>query len=113
MNISTRQLKVARLVQKELAEILRLKGQEWGTGSIISVTVVRVTSDLALATVYLSIFPSSDQEKMLSLINNQGRSIRFELGKKIGKQVRIIPEIRFFIDDSLDYASHIDELLES
>lgn len=78
---------------------------------MISVTVVRITSDLGLAKVYLSIFPSDKSNETIALVQKQGKSIRYELGSKVGKQLRIIPELKFYIDDSLDYAERIDDLL--
>ena len=108
---STRQQKVARLVQKDLAEIMRLNGRRFGQGVMISVTVVRITSDLGLAKVYLSIFPSDKSDDTLKLVEKQTKSIRYELGKKVGKQLRIVPELKFYVDDSLDYAERIDDLL--
>jgi ribosome-binding factor A len=109
---STRQQKISRLVQKELAEILRLAGNQFGHGIMISVTVVRVTSDLGMARVYLSIFPSDRSEDVMHRIEESTSSLRYELGKKVGKQLRVIPELRFFLDDSLDYAQRIDDLLK-
>lgn len=108
---STRQQKVARLVQKDLAEIMRLNARKFGHGVMISVTVVRITSDLGLAKVYLSIFPSDKSNETLALVQKHGKSIRYELGSKVGKQLRIVPELKFYIDDSLDYAERIDDLL--
>ncbi|MFO7615778.1 MAG: 30S ribosome-binding factor RbfA [Bacteroidales bacterium] len=109
---TTRQQKVSRLIQKELAEHFRGTGLEIGQGTIISVTVVRISPDLTQARVYLSIFPPAQRDQILKGINSQARQIRFELGRKIAKQVRHIPELHFFVDDSLDYAQRIDELLK-
>jgi len=109
---STRQQKVARLVQKELAEILRQAGRQFGSGVMISVTVVRVTADLGLARVYLSVFPSGHSDNVMERVEQSSASLRFELGKKVGKQLRLVPELRFFLDDSLDYAQRIDDLLK-
>ncbi len=109
---TTRQLKISRLIQKELAEYFRGTGQQLGQGTIITVTVVRISPDLAQARVYLSIFPPAQRDVILKGVENQVKSIRFELGRKIAKQVRHIPDLHFFIDDSLDYAERIDELLK-
>ena len=109
---STRQQKVARLIQKDLAEIFRSRARQFGTGVIISVTVVRITPDMGLAKIYLSIFPSEKGSETLELIEKASVSLRYDLGKLLGKQLRIIPELRFYIDDSLDYAERIDELLK-
>ena len=109
---STRQLKVARLVQKDLAEMMRAGSRQFGQGVMISVTVVRMTPDLGMARVYLSIFPPEKAGEIHHRIEETRSSIRYELGKLVGKQLRIVPELRFFLDDSLDYAEHIDELLK-
>jgi len=109
---STRQQKVARLIQKDLSEILRIRSRDFGQGVMISVTVVRITPDLGLAKVYLSIFPSGNSEDVMERINNNTVSLRYELGKRVGKQLRIVPEIKLFLDDSLDYAERIDDLLK-
>ncbi len=86
--------------------------KEYTVGAILSVTAVRVSPDLSNARVYLSIFPSELTEKVLNSLTEKNKNIRFILGKKIGKQIRIIPELRFFVDDSLDYIEKIDELLK-
>jgi ribosome-binding factor A len=109
---TTRQLKISRLIQKELAEYFRGTGVELGHGTLISVTVVRISPDLSVARVYLSIFPPAQRELILKGLEAQNKSIRFELGRKIARQVRHIPELKFFIDDSLDYAERIDQLLK-
>ncbi len=82
-------------------------------GVIVSVTSVRVTPDLSLAHAYLSIFPSEKAADLLKNINNNVKSIRYDLGKRIAKQLRIIPDLRFHLDDSLDYIENIDRLLKN
>jgi ribosome-binding factor A len=109
---STRQKKVSRLIQKELAELFIRKGSEIAHGKLISVTIVRVSPDLSFAKVFLSIFPSANQDEILNNIREHVPKIRFELGQKIKTQLRIVPEIAFFIDDSLDYIDNIDKLLK-
>jgi ribosome-binding factor A len=109
---STRQKKVSRLIQKELAELFIRKSNEIAHGKLISVTIVRVSPDLSFAKVFLSIFPSDNQEEVLNNIRDYVPKIRFELGQKIKSQLRIVPEIAFFIDDSLDYIENIDKLLK-
>lgn len=108
---STRQKKVSRLLQKELAEILRQKTTEMARGKMITVTTVRVSPDLGLAKIYLSIFPSDKSEETLEKITDNTPRIRNELGSKVRKQLRIIPEIAFYLDDSLDYIDNIDSIL--
>ncbi|MCD6347058.1 MAG: 30S ribosome-binding factor RbfA [Bacteroidales bacterium] len=108
---SKRQQRVARLLQKDLAEIMRVNSRKFATGVIISVTVVRLSPDLGLAKVYLSVFPSGKSKEVIESITQHSKSIRYELGTKVGKQLRIVPELRFYLDDSIDYAAHIDDLL--
>jgi len=110
---STRQKKVGRLIQKELAEIFRSKTRNMFGGNMITPTVVRMSPDLMLAKVYLSIFPSNKQDEVLEMVNSTSGETRYYLGKKIGKQVKAIPELAFYIDDSHDYAERIDNLLNS
>jgi ribosome-binding factor A len=108
---TTRQQKVARQIQKDLSEIFMHATREITQGKMITVTVVRMSPDLSLAKVYLSIFPSDDARKLIDNLQHHVKHIRLELGKKVRHQLRIVPEIAFFVDDSLDYAEHIDELL--
>lgn len=77
----------------------------------MSVSVVRVSPDLSVAKAYLSVFPSERAQEVLQNINDHASEVRFELGKLERHQLRIIPELKFFLDDSLDYVEHIDELL--
>ena len=81
-------------------------------GVMVSVTRCRISPDLSVCTAYLSVFPSEQGEEMLRNINANEKTIRYELGTRVRHQLRIIPELRFFIDDSLDYIDHIDELLK-
>ena len=109
---STRQNKIARLIQKDLADILQKEGKDMFHGVLISVTNVRITPDLAIARVYLSIYPSEKGTEILLEIKKHQSRIRGLLGLKIGKQLRIVPQIDFHIDDSLDYIDNIDRLLK-
>ncbi len=106
----TRQNRIARLLQKELAEIFQSQTRVMH-GVLVSVTRVRISPDLSICTAYLSIFPSAKSEELLNNIKGNEKSIRYELGRRVHNQLRIIPELRFFLDDSLDYIDHIDELL--
>ena len=110
---STRQKKVGRLIQKELAEIFRSRTRNMFGGNMITVTVVRMSPDLMLAKVYISIFPSDKQDEVLETVNSTAGETRYYLGKRIGNQVKGIPELAFYIDDSLDYADRIENLLNS
>ncbi|MDR2848103.1 MAG: 30S ribosome-binding factor RbfA [Bacteroidales bacterium] len=110
---TTRQQKVARLLQKDLSEIIQLHGKDITQDKLVTVTVVRMSPDLSFAKVYLSIFPSDKPDEFLEKWNVHVKHLRLELGKKVRHQLRIVPEIAFYIDDSMDYAEHIDSLLNS
>jgi len=109
---STRQSKVARLIQKELGDYFQRQAGLLAPGRLITVTVVRVTPDLSLAKVFLSVFPNTEQEKIVADIVKTTKTIRLELGRKIRNQVRIIPNLTFEIDDSMEYFEKIDNLLK-
>ena len=109
---SVRQQKVNKLIQKELAEIFRGNSKTLFTGAFISVTVVRISPDLGSAKVYLSIMSAKNKKEIFKLIEDQASVIRKKLGHMVGKQLRVTPELTFFIDDSLDYAMKIEELLK-
>jgi ribosome-binding factor A len=109
---SQRQSKVSRLIQKELSDLFQKKGNNLFGGGMISVTVVRVTPDLALAKVYISLFPPERREELFETVNNQSKTIRHDLGRRVKNQLRQVPELIFYIDDSMDYANKIDELLK-
>ena len=100
-----------RLLQKELASIFQTQTRMMH-GVLVSVTRVKISPDLSVCTAYLSIFPSEKGEELLKNINANEKTIRYELGQRVHNQLRIIPELRFFIDDSLDYLDRIDELLK-
>lgn len=107
----TRQNRVCRLLQKELSLIFQSQTRSMH-GVMVSVTRVKISPDLGICTAYLSIFPSEKGNELLENIRQNAATIRYDLGKKIRNQLRIIPELRFFIDDSLDYMEKIDELLK-
>lgn len=81
-------------------------------GALVTVSGVRVSPDLSVAYIYVSIFPSEKADKVMGILKENSRALRGELGNKVGKQLRIIPEISFFLDSSLDYVAHIEELLK-
>ncbi len=110
---SIRQNKIARLLQKELANIFLKESKNLFDGKLITVTVVRVTPDLSIAKVYLSIFPFKENDNFYTIVNQSAKTIRNSLGKKIRHQLRIVPELVFYQDDSLDYIENIDKLLKS
>ncbi len=108
---STRQNKVASLIQQEMADIfLRLNKSKY-QGKLITVSQVRVTKDMGIARIYLSIYPSKFADEILGEIEQNRKSIRGDLGRRLGKSLRTIPDLEFYIDDTLDYIEHIDELL--
>ena len=107
----TRQNKIARLLQKELSTIFQEQTRAMH-GTMVSVTRTRISPDLSVCTAYLSIFPSERGEEILENINRSNQQIRYALGQRVRYQLRIVPELRFFIDDSLDYIDRIDQLLK-
>ena len=107
----TRQNKIARLLQKELSIIFQSQTRMMH-GVMISVTRCRVSPDLSICTAYLSVFPSERAEEILNNITANEKTVRYELGTRVRHQLRIIPELRFFVADSLDYIDRIDELLK-
>ena len=102
--------RINRLIQKEISDLFRIQTQSI-PGTLITVTSVTVSPDLSIARVRLSIFPSEKAEELLESIRSSAKTIRYELGQRVHNQLRIIPELRFFIDDSLDYLERIDSLL--
>ena len=109
---TTRQLKVARELQKDLAEIIRSKGMAAFGGAMVTVSEVRISPDLSVAKVYVSIFPSAKAEEVMKVLQENVKAYRGELGRIVAKQLRIVPELVFYLDTSLDYAQHIDDLLK-
>ena len=109
---STRQLKVAKELQRDIAEIIRSKGMAMFDGALVSVSGVKVSPDLSVARIYVSIFPSEKAEKVMGILEENARALSGELGNRVAKQLRIVPEISFFLDNSLDYVEHIEELLK-
>lgn len=107
---TTRQAKIARLLQKELSEILRLQTAKTH-GIIISVSAVRVSPDLSVAKAYLSVFPSAKSQEILENLTRAAKTIRYDLGQRVRFQLRKVPELTFYLDDSLDYLENIDNLL--
>ena len=107
----TRQNKIARLLQKELSLIFQEQTRSMH-GVMVSVTRTKISPDLSICTAYLSIFPSERGEELIQNLTRNEKQIRYELGTRVRHQMRIIPELRFFIDDSLDYIDRIDQLLK-
>ena len=107
---TTRQNKVARLIQKELSDMFQKETQAM-RGTLVSVSACRISPDMSVCRAYLSVFPSEKSEEIVANVNQNMKTIRYELGRRVRMQLRIIPELKFFVDDSLDYVEHIDELL--
>lgn len=106
----TRLQKIGRLLQKELGEIFLLQAKGM-PGILISVTEVRVSPDLGIAKAYLSIFPSEKAEEIMESVRENTKSIRYDLGQRVRLQLRKIPELSFYLDDSINYLDNIDKLL--
>lgn len=105
-----RQAKIARLIQKELSEIFRKYTASMG-GVLVSVSAVRVSPDLSIAKVYLSIFPPEKSSEILEIVKKQSKTVRYELAQIVRQQLRKCPDLQFYLDDSLDYIENIDRLL--
>jgi len=108
---SKRQQRINKLLQKDLGEIFQVEMGHVTRRAMVTVTKVNVTPDLSLAKVYLSLFATSDHDKLLKDIQSHSSEIRGKLGSRIRHQLRVVPELRFYEDDSLDYIEHIEELL--
>ena len=108
---ATRQQKIDRLIQKDLGDIF-LQYARSMHGTLISVSEVRVTTDLSLAHIYLSIFPSERQQEVMEQVEHDHGKIRGELGRLERHQLRIIPELVFHVDQTLDKMENIDRLLK-
>lgn len=109
---TTRQQKIARQIQKDIADIFQKEGAHIVRGSLVTVTAVRVSPDFAYAKIYVSIFPFERSAPTMREIEHNLWFLRRELGTRIRNQVKNIPEIQFFLDDSLEYIEHIDEALK-
>ena len=107
---STRQAKISRLLQKELSEIFRRQTAKTH-GVIVSVSAVRVSPDLSVAKAYLSVFPSEKAMEVMENIEASKQTVRYELAQIVRHQLRKVPELQFYRDDSLDYIENIDDLL--
>ena len=108
---STRQLKINRLIQKELGEMFVEQGKGL-RGVMVTVSACRVSPDLSYFIVYLSVFPSDKAQEIVNNLTANIRSVRYDLGQRLRHQLRIIPELRFFVDDTIDRMERIDELLK-
>ena len=109
---TTRQQKISRQIQRDIAEILQKDLADTIRGSLVTVTTVRVSPDLAYAKLYISIFPFERNSEVMEALEKNNWFIRRELGKRIRNQLKIVPELQFFLDDSLEYIENIDSLLK-
>jgi ribosome-binding factor A len=109
---STRQRKVASLIQQDLGTYFQRNASLYAKGGMLTVTVVRVTPDLGLAKVFLSIFAVPDKEATLKAVRENTSEIRRYLGGLVRHQLRIVPDLTFHIDDSLDQIERIDQLIK-
>lgn len=105
-----RQAKIERLLQKELSEIFRRQTAALG-GVMVTVSKVKISPDLSIAKVYLSIFPSARSAEILKNIQTQAKTVRYELASRVKEILRKCPELQFYLDDTLDYLDNIDRLL--
>ncbi len=108
---TNRQLRISRLIQKDLGKIFQVSGRDWIPGAMITVTKVYVTADLSIARVYLSIF-GKDASEVIKVVETKRSEIRRQLGMYVKNQLRHVPELRFFVDDSLDYIENLENLLK-
>ncbi|MDR1879278.1 MAG: 30S ribosome-binding factor RbfA [Bacteroidales bacterium] len=109
---TTRQQKVARLLQKELATILQSEGKHMLGSTLVTLTQVQVSKDFSFARIYLSIFTTEDKDQVINTLETNKKEFRFKLGQRVKNQLRIVPELVFVRDDTLDYIENIDNLLK-
>lgn len=109
---TTRQQKIAKQIQKDVAEIFQKEGAAVVRGSLVTVTAVRVSPDFGYAKIYVSVFPFERNAGMMKTLEQQNWFIRRALGQRIRNQLKNVPEIQFFLDDSLEYIEHIEQALK-
>lgn len=109
---SKRQQRISKLLQKDLGEIIQVELRHVTRGAMVSVTKVHITPDLHLAKTYLSMFATKDKAELLKNIRKHAGEIRGKLGNRIRHQLRAVPELQFYEDDSLDYIENIEHLLD-
>jgi len=109
---SKRQQKFAGVIQQDLAAIFQREGMNYLPNALITITKVRVTPDLAIARVFLSFFNTANAQLALQTIKSHGNEIRYKLGARIKDQVRIIPQLEFFIDDTSEYVERMDKIFD-
>ncbi|RLD49287.1 MAG: 30S ribosome-binding factor RbfA [Bacteroidetes bacterium] len=104
--------RVSKLLQKDLGEIMQIDLKHVTRGALVTVTKVKVSPDLSIAKVYLSLFATTDKNALLTDIKRHTKEIRGKLGARVRHQLRVVPELHFYDDDSLDYIENIEHLLE-
>jgi len=109
---SKRQQRFASVLQQDLADIFQREGTLWVSDTLITVTKVRATPDLAIARVYLSFLNTKDAQQAITNIKSHAGEIRYKLGAKIKNQVRIVPQLEFFLDDTNEYVERMDKLFD-
>ncbi len=110
--MSIRQQKIAKQIQSDMAEIFQRDGKPCTLGTLLTVTAVRVSPDFSYAKIYVSVFPFEKGEEVLRAIEEKNWFLRRELGRRVRNQLKIVPELQFFLDDSLEYIQHIEEKLK-
>ena len=110
--MSIRQQKVARQIQSDMAEIFQRDGKPCTLGTLVTVTAVRISHDLCYAKIYISVFPFERGEEVLKAIEEKNWFLRRELGRRVKNQLKVVPELQFFLDDSLEYIRNIEEKLK-
>lgn len=112
MHESKRQQKISRLIQRELGDIFQKDTKGYFGDALISVTQVRISPDLSMARVYLSLMMVQDKDSFIEDLEERKGLVRRILGQRIGKNVRIVPDLHFYLDDSAEYADHIEKILK-
>ncbi len=110
--MSIRQQKIARQIQSDMAEIFQRDGKPCTLGTLVTVTAVRVSPDFGYAKIYVSVFPFDRGEEVLKTIEEKNWFLRRELGRRVKNQLKVVPELQFFLDDSLEYIRNIEEKLK-
>ena len=109
---SKRQQKFAGVIQQDLAAIFQREGNNYLPNTLVTITKVRVTPDLAIARVFLSFFNNANVQQALQMVKSHASEIRYKLGARIKDQVRIIPQLEFFVDDTNEYVDRMDKIFD-
>lgn len=109
---TTRQQKIAKQIQKDVAEIFQKEGAALVRGLLVTVTGVRVSPDFGYAKIYVSVFPFDRSAELMKTLEHQNWFVRRAMGQRLRNQLKNVPEIQFFLDDSLEYIEHIEQALK-